>query len=570
MARGKRNDRSRPVAPGAPAARGPSAGPSADDPDRPSAPAGGYEDVEFEEIDETGRPVPPPAAAAQGAGPDQVADRTEDQVMSQPDETRADGATPGADAVPPVSAPASGYDPPPPRRGGGGRGFLAGLLGGLLGGAAVLGGGGWYAYQNGPIQPILARLTALEDSVGEAKGGIVDVGQRVEQLGDGAGALETALQGADVQLQQLDQRLAATEEQAAEAGQRADARFAAVEAAFGDLRGTVDQASTSFRKAGEEVIGRLEAVNAKLVEVEKAQPADVVDKGTVEGIAGKQAGIEQAQGRLEAGLARLEQLVAQGLEAGNQQGSALRTVVDSDRSRLDELGAQVRDLQALKAEVDRQAAAQAEQRAALQDTGTQIAAVRDAIDQRLQDVTGKLTALDKQRERGVGLSLAVDSLETAVQTGQPFKPTLEVMGQLGQGDAVVEGTVSKLQPLAENGIPTVAELAKGIADIERSLTPVQQGEAQDWLERTRQNLQGLVNVHGADAEDVPGLNAVTSARQSVLLQDLEGAIQAMAPLAQQGNAQAAAWVEAARSRVEARGAVETLRQHVKTLLARQD
>jgi hypothetical protein len=188
----------------------------------------------------------------------------------------------------------------------------------------------------------------------------------------------------------------------------------------------------------------------------------------------------------------------------------------------------------------------------------------------LQQVTGRLSALDEQRERSVGMSLAVDSLETALQTGQPFAQTLEILGQLGQGDAVVEGATATLQPMAESGVPTVAELAKQIGDIERTLTPQPEGQAQDWLERTRENLQNLVDLHPAGEEDVPGRNAVQGATQAILLQDLEGAVQAMEPLAQQGNAQAQAWVQAARARLEARGAVETLRQHVKTLLARQD
>ena len=37
-------------------------------------------------------------------------------------------------------------------------GFLPGLIGGLLGGAAVVGGGGWYAYERGPIKPALEQL----------------------------------------------------------------------------------------------------------------------------------------------------------------------------------------------------------------------------------------------------------------------------------------------------------------------------------------------------------------------------------------------------------------------------
>src|SRR3712207_7613054 len=43
----------------------------------------------------------------------------------------------------------------------------------------------------------------------------------------------------------------------------------------------------------------------------------------------------------------------------------------------------------------------------------------------------------------------------------------------------------------------------------------------------RSNLTGLVDVHPAGQEAAPGQAAVRAARQAVLLQDLEGAVQAL-------------------------------------------
>jgi hypothetical protein len=72
-----------------------------------------------------------------------------------------------------------------------------------------------------------------------------------------------------------------------------------------------------------------------------------------------------------------------------------------------------------------------------------------------------------------------------------------------------------------------------------------------------------------DEEAVPGQNAVEGARQGLLLQDLPGALAAMKPLADAGNGPAQAWIADAERRLAAAGAVETLRQHLKTMLARQ-
>ena len=44
---------------------------------------------------------------------------------------------------------------PSGRRGG----FLPGLIGGLLGGAVVTAGGGWYAYEHGPVKPALSSCS---------------------------------------------------------------------------------------------------------------------------------------------------------------------------------------------------------------------------------------------------------------------------------------------------------------------------------------------------------------------------------------------------------------------------
>jgi hypothetical protein len=317
------------------------------------------------------------------------------------------------------------------------------------------------------------------------------------------------------------------------------------------------------------VIARLEAVNAKLVEVEQGQPADIVDKKTVNDIAGKQAGIERGQQEVAAGLARLEQLVTQSLEAGNQQASALRSVVDSTRARLDEVASQQRELMALQGQMAQLSQTNEQQGTAIQATEERIGSTSAELQQRLDEVTTRLTKLDAARERGVGVSIATHDLELALETGQPFKPTLEILSQLSQGEPVISGAVAKLEPIAASGVPTIPALADRLGAIEQGLEPAPTSEQQDWLGRTRQNLESLVNLHPAGAEPVPGLNAVRNARQALLEQDVAGAVAALTPLAQQGNAEAKAWVETAQKRLDAAAAVETLRQQVKTMLAQQ-
>ena len=486
--------------------------------------------------------------------------------MNQPDGTRGTNpATGDFSSEPPLAEPTrpmSAELASLPRRGG--SGFLAGLIGGLLGTAAVLAIAGWYAYERGPVRPALARLEATESSARTAESGVAslgsqvnqlsqDLGGRVDQLGQNLESLRATLERTDASVASLNDRVAASEQ------------------ATEELRAGLEQAGNSFRAASEQVISRLEQVNAKLVEVEQSQPADVVDKRTVNDIAAKQGGIEQSQQQLSGQLARLEQLVAQSLEAGNQQASALRVVVDNVQNRLAEITGQQRDLLPLKDELAQQQQVDEQQRAAIAGAESKVADVRTGLEQRLEQVTARLTQLDAARERSVGLSLATHNLETALETGQPFRPTVEILDQLGQGDEVVSGAVAKLEPMAAEGVPTSAELARRLDEVQSSLSAPEAGaqERQDWLARTQENLRGLVNLHPAGEEAVPGEDAVQAASRALEQQDLQGAVAALQPLAERGNEQAQAWLATARNRLDALAAVETLREHVKTMLTQQ-
>lgn len=566
MARGRDNDRSRSAAPSgrAPSPGGEGAGRT---PERLAS----YETVEFEEIDEPGgvggvrARTSPPA----GAG-DMAADRMRDDAMSQPEDT--------SPANPALPEGAVSPDPRPRRRGG--TGFLAGLIGGLLGTAAVLAGGGWYAYEHGPVKPALQRFAAAEASARNAEAGVGRVGEQLGQLRGDIDGLRTALQGTGADLQKASAALAALSDRVA-ASEKATSDLAArSEQARAELLGTVEQASTSFRKASEEVIGRLEAVNAKLVEVEQGQPADIVDKGTVAAVQQKQAAIDENQARLEGALSRLEQLVAQGLEAGNQQAAALRTVVETARTRMDEVAAGQRELMALKGQVEQQGQQLAQAQAASEklsqevaglrgDLEQRVATVRSDLEQQIRTVADRLTALDAARERSLGLSVAVHDVEAALESGQPFAPALETITRLGQSDEVVAEAARKLQPVAASGVARTADLKERLAAIGQGLQPAPKGQPSDWLDWTRQNLEGLVEVHPEGQEPVPGMGAVRAASQALDAGDLAGAASALEPLAQQGNQAAADWVSAVRNRIAAREALEALQERVKTTLAQQ-
>jgi hypothetical protein len=306
----------------------------------------------------------------------------------------------------------------------------------------------------------------------------------------------------------------------------------------------------------------------------------VVDKKTVADIAAKQASNEQGQQAVSAALVRLEQIVTQSLEAGNKQAAALQTMVDGASDRMTEISQQQQALLTMRDQLAEQMRTNEAQAAALSQASQQVEALRaelqakvegarSELQQTIADTSTRLTTEGAARERNVGLSLAASSLETALQNGQPFEPTVGTLRQLSQGDQVVDGVVGTLGPMAAAGIPTVASLAQGLDAIEQGLSSTEPQQSTDWLERTTENLNSLIDLHPADQEAVPGQGAVRGSRQALLLQDLSGAITALGPLADQGNEAAKAWIDRANQRIAAMEAVDTLRQHLKTMVARQ-
>lgn len=485
---------------------------------------------------------------------DRDAGRTGDEAMREEPRTTdevAPSPAPGIAASPRASAAETPEASPPRRRGG----WLAGFVGGLLGSAVLLAGAGWYAYEYGPLKTSLERFQTAETAARNAEG-------QVAQLRGDLDGLRGTVERSAPALGTLSERLAATE-------QAVGALAAASEQRTAEIAAAINQLNARLEGANQQLVARLDGLTNRLNEVELGQPADIVDKRTVNDIAARQGGIEQTQARIEAGLARVEQIVAQGLEAGNQRATAANLALEAVRTQVGQLDTQFRELQALRDQVAANRQASEANRAAIEAETAQLAELRTAFEQRLAQVTERLTQLDAARERGVGLALATDSLEGAMTTGEPFRSSLDLIGQLAQNDSTVAEVASRLEPVADDGVPTFAELARQLGEVERSLKPESEAPPEDWLARTRQNLQGLIDLHPAGSEAVPGMNAVENAKQALLLQDLESALAALRPLAEQGNAAAAAWVEAAQRRLDARAAIEALRVHVKTILTQQ-
>lgn len=491
--------------------------------------------------------------------------------MSEPDNTR-DSAAAGAEPTP--AAP-----PPRERRRGG---FLPGILGGVLGSAAVIGGGGWWAYEQGPLKPFVERYESTEAAARSAETTTAALQGQLAEVQGGLAQLQPTLGELSSRLEQLEtglrQEIGAAQ---ASLGDRMTDLEQSVRDEIAQADAAAQQAVTTVQQTREELNARMERIGTTLVEVQRAQPADIVDKGMVSDLASQQSGLQASQTELEQSLGRLEQLVAGGLDASNKSADALRVVVDQVRSRLDELRQQQ---EALTSEVsqrqqgeiatlaDRLAQAEAtnqQQAQALADADAALESARAALDEKLSQIVADLKQLDAQRERGVGLAVASQGLDAALDTGAPFTQTIRLIDDLAAGDEKVAQLADRLRPLAESGIPTIATLAQQLAQLKANLTPAPSAEADSWLAKTTENLSSLIRLPQAPEEQGPGPGTVDAATEALLVQDLRTAVDRLWPLAEAGNAEAVSWISTAQSRLAAREAIDELRVHVKQVLAQQ-
>ena len=540
------------------------------------------ETVAFEEIDDSAAAGAVPgsgvtvstAAGEDASGPE----RTRDSTMIERDQTSVGGSgEPPAESTPVVVE----------RRGGGG-GFLPGLLGGIVGAALVGAGAGYYAYEYGPVKPALERLASTEATAQSAQAAAGELKGQVATLGTDLTGLRGNLDETRPVVASLGEKLTGLEQSTGQqiqgltqaTSQQIEAIKQTLGEQVGGLQRSLGERAAAAEQTVAQAVARMDTLANRVTQVEQAQPADIVDKKTVADVQAAQGSVQESQRKFEADLARMGQIVGQGLESGNQQAQALRLVLDQTRTRLDEVASQQRELLALqdrlsateKADQDNRAAiekANQDSQAAVEATRTQIAGVQQALDQRLQQVVGQVQEFTAAREKGVGLAIATHNLDEAMQSGAPYADTLGLVRQLGENDQAVTEIAEQLQPSADHGVATLAALARQLDEIEQGLTPVEATPPEDWAARTRANLQGLINLHGAGEEPVPGADAVKAARQALLDQDLPGAVAAMEPLANGDNAGAATWLAAARARLDVMAAIDRLRDHARTVLAQQ-
>jgi hypothetical protein len=171
------------------------------------------------------------------------------------------------------------------------------------------------------------------------------------------------------------------------------------------------------------------------------------------------------------------------------------------------------------------------------------------------------------------LLLALGQLRAQLATSQPFAAELGAVAALGRHDPAVHEAVATLNAVADKGMPSVAVLAQRFQHqvVPAALHEAAAPEDEGWGAWMLAKLKGLVRIRavgqsGAASHD-PTEAALAHAEAALQAGDLAGAVDAAAGLPAPA---AAAWLAAARQRLDAEQAVARLTSGVTARLVEAD
>ncbi len=186
----------------------------------------------------------------------------------------------------------------------------------------------------------------------------------------------------------------------------------------------------------------------------------------------------------------------------------------------------------------------------------------------IESLSDRLSALEKVKAAAQesvasapGMILAVGQLRDAFRTQRPFVGALDGVKALAGDDADMQGAIAILDPFAAGGLPSLTTLRKQFDDLApQILRAVVAPQGDSWVDKTVDRLASVVTVRKTDGdlagETTPSI--VAQAEAALAAGDLAGAVTALDGLKDGPAKAAAAWMEAAGTRLKAEEALDTL------------
>lgn len=525
-------------------------------PGDPTKPGG---DATKPEAGATGSAKPPASVAASAGSAKQTTPSSTASAASSSTTKSAGGTPPGGSGGGPGGSGSSGKSPPPssprqapplppapppqqqPSRGGG---WVAGIVGGVIGAVLAIFGA---PYVQGP-PPLAPEPAARLQSV---EGETAAVGER---LGAVEGELGTTVETV-AGLQSLQESLEPTVRQAvadavAEIPSQDAAAIDAMQQEIDGLAGEVEalrqvaETAAALAPQLEAQAQRLEALQATLSGLDNRLTVETQrqDSARAEAVSGLEQQLAEARSGLEQQLAE----TASGLESRLEEAAADRTAMQ-------------------EAAGDQLAQARTALSGDIEAVGTSLAGTAEE----LADVRAIVEELRQTRARAAAAALLVRDIDQSIDKGTAFAEPLDRLAAMGAGDAALEETVASLEPYAEAGVPTIAELREGLVSLEAT-EPTPPVAGSEWLGRTVGNITDLVQVRERGSERDVASGRLAEADAALREGDVDRAIGIVEDLAATPDAvdptAAEDWLADTRARATAITAQAALDAHIRELL----
>ncbi|WP_088559632.1 hypothetical protein [Arboricoccus pini] len=196
-----------------------------------------------------------------------------------------------------------------------------------------------------------------------------------------------------------------------------------------------------------------------------------------------------------------------------------------------------------------------------------------ALQQSVQGMSGQLSSFDERLtavqnvvQRGSALQLAVEDAARALREGGSVADPAARLKALANDDAGLAQAADALNSADGKGIVSIASLRQQLDAIEPPTVGEAPAAATGWLGGITANVSKLVDVRGIDTRRDAIRQALDQARIRLADGDLAAARDAVAPLARDQLAGAAAWVAAADNRLQAEQAIASARQRVDAII----
>ncbi len=183
-----------------------------------------------------------------------------------------------------------------------------------------------------------------------------------------------------------------------------------------------------------------------------------------------------------------------------------------------------------------------------------------------EEVAGLNAALGERSEqrRGDSLVLALGQLREALARGTSYSPALTTLRALGADDPAVAQVLPMLEPRAEHGVPTLADLRARFDGVAAEVVRQARVSAtQEWWRPVADRLSSLISVRRVgDVEGDSPAAIVARAEQKLAADDLAAAVAEVEALKGEAAAPIRSWLIEARARLAADAALARLTAQV--------